>query len=97
VLWSVGRSLWDKVTPPLRFVSVGLVRGVIVVRFAYEQPPTARELDLVREAETEVLADFHHLFGTDFLAVTRPPASPRRFEPDTQWWAFMRYEDEARG
>ena len=43
-------------------------------------------------AEAEVLADFHHLVDTDFLAVTRPIGHPRVWEPDTHWWAYMRYE-----
>ncbi len=94
VVWSVGRSLWDRVTPPLRYVAVGLTNRRIVVRFAYEKPPTEEELDFVRYAESEVLADFHHLFDTDFLAVTRPPGSARVFEPDTHWWAYMRHEPD---
>jgi hypothetical protein len=96
VVWSVARCLWDRVTPSLRYVAVGPVNRSIVARFAYERPPTEDELDFVRHGETEVLADFHHIFDTDFLAVARPPANARVFEPDTHWWAYMRYEPEGR-
>jgi hypothetical protein len=92
VVWSVGRSLWDQVTPPLRYVSFGLVEGTIVARFAYEHPPSDADRELVSEAETSVIADFHHLFETDFQAVHRPRATARIFEDGTHWWAYLRRE-----
>lgn len=95
VLWSVGRALWEKVTPTLRYVSVGLVDRTVVVRMAYEQEPTPLEADLVGYFEAEVLADFHHLFETDVLAVARPVGTPPVFEDGTHWWAFMRYEGDS--
>jgi hypothetical protein len=75
---------------------VGLTNRRIAVRFAEERPPTEEELDVVRYAKTKVLAEFRHLFGPNFLAVTRPFGRARVSEPDTSRWAYMRRGVSAR-
>lgn len=92
VLWSLNRALWDNVTPQLCYVSVGLTRNTILARFAYECPPTDVERELVSDVETLVIADFHHLFETDFEVVHRDPGTTRELEDGTHWWAYMRQE-----
>lgn len=92
VVWSVSRGLWDQVTPSLRYVSIGLAGGTILARFGYEHVPTPYEHDLMSSAEASVLADFHHLFDTDFQMVHRPVQAARVWEDGTHWWAYMRHE-----
>ncbi len=94
VLLSVSRSLWDVVTPGLRYVSVGVVDGTILARFAYEDPPSDAEHEFVSLSETSVIADFYDILGTDFQAVHRPMTAPRVWEEGTRWWAYLRYEPD---
>lgn len=89
---SLSRALWARVTPDLRWVSIGLVDDVVVARFAYEGQPDDSRLEYVSDAETEVLADLWPAHTTDFQAVQRPPAQPPVLEDGTHWWAYLRYE-----
>ena len=88
---SVTKSLWGRVTPDLRWVSIGLVDDVVVARFAYEDEPRESHLEHVVDAATDVLADLLTR-KTDFQAVHRPQAQAPALEDGTHWWAYLRYE-----
>lgn len=92
-LFSISRSLWDRVTPDLRGVAYTLTASDLAVRFMYEVEPTELILDLVNDAEGECIADFWPTVTVSFVAESLPVDQPRRIkDAEGERWFFLRYE-----
>lgn len=90
VLLSMQRALWDMVTPDLRGVAVSWGSDWVRARFIYESDRSENE-ELVREIETEVLADFDEQLTTQFESVSAPAPQPRLLR-DGEAWVYLRRE-----
>jgi hypothetical protein len=88
VLLSIQRALLGKVTPALRGVAVSWGEDWIAARFLYaSDDPEA--VELVRVAETEILADFADDVTTRFVVETVLQPTPLRLAAD-EIWTYLR-------
>jgi hypothetical protein len=90
VLFSIVRSLWDRVTPELRGVAYVREVGSLRVRFMYADAPDEWILETVSYAETECIADFwpdEVSYVAEHLPVER-----RRELQHGECWVYLRYE-----
>ncbi|WP_418062863.1 hypothetical protein [Pimelobacter simplex] len=90
-LFSITRSLWDRVTPDLRGVAYEISDSALRVRFVYAVEPDVQTVELVSEAETECIADFWQSHEVSYFATHLPNDQPRDLEPGERW-VFLRYE-----
>ncbi|KRF11554.1 hypothetical protein ASG90_17695 [Nocardioides sp. Soil797] len=93
-MFSIMRSLWDRVTPDLRGVAFSLVDSVLEVRLLYADSPDAATVAMVSEAETECVADFWSSWEVNYRAEHVPVDRPRTLHEDERW-VFLRHEPAA--
>ncbi len=91
VLLYLLRALWGMITPDVRAVRASWANGRAAATFVYDHPVTEAEWDVVREVETEVIADFPPDVPTDFTAVFLPDGQLPALQPDS-WWVYVRRE-----
>lgn len=94
-LFSVSRSLWERVTPGLRGVSYLTTETSLRVRWFYADPPDEWVRELVSFAETECIADFGPAKVVTYSAEHLPveEALTVAWEQGEQW-VFLRYEPD---
>jgi hypothetical protein len=90
-LFSVIRSLWDRVVPDLRGVAYSATDSEVRVRFLFANSPSAKAVEMVSEAETECVADYWQTHEVAYLASHVPVGEPRDLEPGERW-AYLRHE-----
>ena len=90
-LLSIQRALWDMVTPALRGATISVQPGTIHSRFLFEHEPTTDELEIVVDAETEVIADFRSDVDVSFRGEALPPSTSRELLPGEEW-VYLRRE-----
>jgi len=90
-LFSVGRSLWGRVTPDIRGVAYELTESTLLVRVFYDNLPSEWDLENIAVAETECIADFWQTHEIRYTAVHLPSPLPRDIAP-TELWVYLRHE-----
>ena len=89
-LLSVQRALWGRVTPNLRGVGVSWSADAVRCRFVYSGA-VDEELELLGEAETEMIADMPG--DTEVAFTVEVDGQPGHLElASGEWWAYLRYE-----
>lgn len=93
VLFSVNRSLWDRVTPDLRGVSYLVTDNSLSVRWFYAEAIDDRTRELVSQAETECLADLWPARQVSYSTEHLPMQESRNIDwASGEHWVFLRYE-----
>lgn len=92
-LFSINRSLWDRVTPDLRGVSYLMADNSVAVRWFYAEVIEDWMKEIVSEAETECMADFWPTLEVSY----RPEHLPIQKTRNIDWangerWVFLRCE-----
>ena len=95
-LLCVQRALWEKVTPGLRAVAIGVDVRLLRARFLYDHEPTEFERELVDIAETELHADFASSGPIDIAFTAVMDTAPGvRLQEGESWFAYLRHEGSA--
>lgn len=91
VLLSVGRALWELVTPNLRAVAVNPGDDNSVTgRFLFENEPSEDDLENTSCAETYVVADFYPDISVRFSAIKWSSLTPPSLGPGEEWIYFRK-------
>ncbi|WP_421735200.1 hypothetical protein [Cellulomonas sp.] len=90
-LFSITRSLWERLTVEMRGVAYLLDDSTLTVRFLLASEPDEETLELISEAEAECLADFWPTHQVSYVAEHLPKDDVRQLRPGERW-VIIRYE-----
>jgi len=86
---SIQRALLGRIVPSMRVVTAEVTPQTRAVRVFFERPPNTEELELLNEADTEMLADYPDN-KISLTIITLPP--PAMVPKDQGIWVYARYE-----
>ncbi|MFC8732524.1 hypothetical protein ACFT5B_08705 [Luteimicrobium sp. NPDC057192] len=90
-LFSITRSLWDRLSADIRGVAYLLGESTLAVRFMLANEPDEMRLGMISDAETECIADFWQTHHVSYIAEHLPSHLPRVLRPGERW-VIVRYE-----
>jgi hypothetical protein len=87
--WSIQRAFLGRIVPTIRAVTAEITSDCRIVRVFFDGTPDSPALDLLSEAEAEMLADYpDNKVSVKAVPLPIPEMIPR----DRGIWVYARYE-----